>query len=234
MFCTFKSDTTGFKYFLLPVDSDSKTFKFLHKCIKETSLNDFKAMYKVSSVDIFEVVERNSDESNVQKRCNPMFFHGTNCDSSVGILKNGFKNSERGFFGAGLYMTECFDVAIGYSECKSWPQTSTFVYVNEVLTSEDPKTHTFSFYSNIDDVEKPLESKFCKHRHFNSPDATSNDYKWDEIGRKYRKTGLSKWSACDEFVADSSLVKPRYLIRLEAKANEDVLNKYLNFVLDYI
>ena len=36
------------------------------------------------------------------------------------------------------------------------------------------------------------------------------------------KLASDKWNTRDEFVADSSLIKPKYLIQLKAKGNENI------------
>ena len=48
-----------------------------------------------------------------------MLFHGTNKEGVVGILKEGFKNSPKGWFGQGVYMTEWSEEAFNYSHLRT-------------------------------------------------------------------------------------------------------------------
>ena len=51
-----------------------------------------------------------------------------------------------------------------------------------------------------------------------SPEISEENYKEDFKGRRYRNIAVDKNSCQDEFVADSKLVIPRYLITFENKA----------------
>ena len=163
-----------------------------------------------------------------------MLFHGKSRKNASGILQYGYKNSEEGLFGAGVYNTECTDQAIHYSDNQTIKQggyyeSELFVFVNEMLNSEEWERITFRDYNSY--YVNPLTnspglhlSKY--HRHVNSPKPTVEDYKRDVNGRKYRCTATSKWSLCDEFVADSSLVKPRYMIKLIATRKRSRYNSF--------
>ena len=49
---------------------------------------------EVETHKIYRVIERNSDETSKQN--NKLLFHGTNIDSGLGMLEEGFKPSTRG------------------------------------------------------------------------------------------------------------------------------------------
>ena len=169
-----------------------------------------------------------------------MLFHGTSRENARGILQYGYKNSEKGYFGGGVYNTECTGRAIFYSERKSSLQAgyygskpnNLFVFVNEVLNSEEWKSTSFRDYGSYSYNQlknSPGRHLSKYHKHVNSPKPTVEDYKRDKKGRKYRCTATSKWSMLDEFVADSSLVKPRYMIKLKATRNWSSNNSFVNF-----
>ena len=53
--------------------------------------------------------------------------------------------------------------------------------------------------------------------HVSTPAITEENYKEDFKGRRYRNIAVDENSMKDEFVADSKLVIPRYLISYEKK-----------------
>ena len=62
-----------------------------------------------------------------------MLFHGSGHAGVGGILQRGFKNSEQGYFGKGVYMTECSEVAYHYSRRQNPINNDGFILVNEVV-----------------------------------------------------------------------------------------------------
>ena len=152
-----------------------------------------------------------------------MLYHGTTDKNSRGILEKGFKNStkEKGFFGAGFYMTECSDAAMTYSNRPNWDNTFSehllYVFLNEVLNSEELETVTFTTYGR---QTNPIQHPFTRYADIKSPTPTENDYICDEKGRRYRNTPIVEWSENDEYmVQDASFVKPRFLFELKATYN---------------
>ena len=150
-----------------------------------------------------------------------MLYHGTTDKNSRGILETGFKNStkEKSFFQVGLYMTECSDVAMSYSDRSNWGKPPSenllYVFLNEVLNSKEMKTSIFTTYGRQTD---PHQYRFGRYANFKSPKPTENDYICDEKGRRYRNTPISRWSTSDEFmVQDANFVKPRFLFELNVK-----------------
>ena len=53
----------------------------------------------MQNFQIFKVIENNPVETLNEKRNNLMLFHGTKEQSVNNILKNGFKDSEKGWYG---------------------------------------------------------------------------------------------------------------------------------------
>ena len=141
-----------------------------------------------------------------------------------GILKEGFKNSKSGWFGQGVYMTECSSRANVYTICNTndSEQNKTYkryayIFVNEVLQSEKLQTFEYDYFKVRDNSTKH-EDKFRKHvqmlpRNKKRPQATKNDYKEDLHGRRYRN--IPVYNENDEYVADESVTVPRYLITFQ-------------------
>lgn len=93
-----------------------------------------------------------------------MLFHGTTRKNEFGILKKGLRNSSKGWFGKGVYMTDCSDVAINFSDFLSTRYRC--IFLNEVLELE--KLHKLEFdYKKIIEREKDISTKpkhqFEKH-----------------------------------------------------------------------
>ena len=144
-----------------------------------------------------------------------MLFHGTTRKGAAGILKEGFKNSERGWYGKGVYMTDFPDIALTWSVWREQSDQSTSystVFVNEVLESDKLQTFEIDRSKCGEDVDTPLENQFNKHVHKSSTQAAEDDYKEDRNGRKYRNIAHDRSSALDEYVAEESVTIPRYLI----------------------
>ena len=166
--------------------------------------------------------ESNSKRNIEEHKDNLMLYHGTTHTSSRGILEKGFKNStkQKSYFEVGLYMTECSDVAMDYSNRPNWYKTSSkrllYVFLNEVLNSKELQTVSFTKYGR---QKNPTQHAFARYAHIKSPKPTENDYVCDEKGRRYRNTPIGRWSEDDEFVVDASCVKPRFLFELKGKYN---------------
>ena len=187
---------------------------------------------------IWKVIEQNTKENVDEKNNNLMLFHGTSHEGVAGILKNGFKNSENGKFGNGVYMTESSDTASYYSNVKLFLKNVDFIFINEVLKSENLQTFVYKRSLNlvtyVDDKpinslskytyssspikrDTPLNIPFTKYMDVLSSEITEENYKEDPTGRRYRNIAVDENSMKDEFIADADVVVPRYLISYENK-----------------
>ena len=111
-------------------------------------------------------------------------------------------------------MTECVDIAFGYTQNKrkdlSKRPLST-IFVNEVLESEKLKVLKFKTILGFDTDEELYQ--FHKHHHEKSPQPNETDYKKDTLGRRYRNVPFTTGKhRMDEYVARDSVTIPRYLI----------------------
>ena len=215
------------KYDLKRLDFNAKDFDFIKNFFYSIFDEDkrFETEYVVESFCIYKVVENGS--TNEEKSNNLMLFHGTkNKDHATGILKEGFRNSESGYFGKGVYMTECSCTAFDYTGVRFNDVKGTeflnYVFVNEVLGSEKMQTFTFTIGDALDmdeDNTAELTHPFEKHVKRHSPQPTEEDYKEDLLGRRYRNLEIHGESVLDEFVAEAKVTIPRYLISLKTKKN---------------
>ena len=212
----------SWKYDLQKLDCTSAEFKFVEHFFKTTSTKFSLYPEILKNFQIWKVI--NTKETVDEKGNNLMLFHGTSREGVAGILVNGFKNSEKGFFGKGVYLTESSEAASFYS-CLSFMKSDflnflfsksfSFIFVNEVLKSETLQSVLYEDYSELYMVDTPLKTPFSKYMHVLSPQLTEENYKEDVNGRRYRDIAVDPVILEDEFVADSKLVIPRYLITYE-------------------
>ena len=107
----------SFKYDLENINSKSDEYKFVKDFFHITFNGLFKRQVKFKEFKLFKVIE--NDPMTANSKNNLMLFHGTkNKETAASILKEGFKNSLKGWFGRGVYMTDCPDFAMGYTGCK--------------------------------------------------------------------------------------------------------------------
>ena len=111
-------------------------------------------------------------------------------------------------------MTECLDIAQGYTQNKrkdlsKRPRSTIFVI--EVLDSEKLKVIKFkTIFGNGDTSEELYQ--FHKHHNIKSQQPSEKDYKKDSLGRRYRNFPFIGDHIFDEYVARDSVTIPRYLI----------------------
>ena len=84
----------SFKYDYEKLDPASEEFNFLQEIFMSTFL--FKAYTGTEVAHLYKVNERNLVKNEGKKSNNLMLYHGTNQKGVTGILKEGFRNSEKG------------------------------------------------------------------------------------------------------------------------------------------
>ena len=119
---------SSFKYNLEKLNSNAKEYDFIKDFFYLTinPLNTFKDDYRLEDFQIYKVREnvsmsaKSATSAEGAKRSNLMLFHGTYKGGAAGILREGYRNSGSGWFGKGVYMTDCSDDAFVYaSTCRS-------------------------------------------------------------------------------------------------------------------
>ena len=212
----------SWKYNAQLLDPNSDEFKFVENFF-ETTATKSERIGHPEVLQIYKVVEQNKGETDGGSK-NFMLFHGTTSNPAL-ILQKGFINSTHGKFGRGVYMTDCSDFAALYAK--------SYIFVNEVLESRNLKTivhdHGYHGYSG-----ETAEFAFAKHvRGVERVWLGEEEYKTDVQGRRYRNVA-SHGIMEEEFVADSELVVPRYLIRVkEEKRVRFKLNTVKKQILNF-
>ena len=142
-----------FNYDYEKLDPASEEFNFL----KETFISTFlqKGYTKTEVAHMYKVNERNLVKTEGKKITNLMLFHGTNQKGATGILKEGFRNSEKGLFGKGVYMTDWSEISLNYNKKFNVFAHNFYTFVNEVLESE--KLQAFNF--DLNDIDKNTKPK---------------------------------------------------------------------------
>ena len=225
----------SFKYNLKKLEPNAKEYDFIKDFFYLTThpYVTFKNDYQLKTFRIYKVRENVTTSAEGEKRNNLMLFHGTHKEGAAGILKEGFRNSESGWFGRGVYMTDCSDTAFVYaSTCRNVVDDVigrylSYVFVNEVLESEKLRTFTFEGHEleKDEDNDAELMYPFELHVDVDSRQPGEGDYKEDSLGRKYRNIEIDpEWSHYDEFIADEKITVPRYLIALETVEKRRKIN----------
>ena len=199
----------SFKYDYEKLDPASEEFNFLKKTFKTTSYNI--SYNNIKEFEIYKVFQTNLTKTTDENSNNLMLLHGTSKKGTTGILKEGFRNSEKGWFGKGVYMTDCINIALRYSFMAGNNLSKRYLFVNEVLESETIQTFEFD-PKDMKDLNVQRKHQFEKHFTKSSPQPTEKDYIMDFKGRRYVIPNEDNMD--DEYIAEASVVIPRYLIVL--------------------
>ena len=214
--CKYKRDE-------LSCDSDEHNFVknfYETNILAQGSAPNNRQVVSPDNIKVYKISENYPTATSDAKRNNLMLFHGTKETNVDGILNKGFINSERGSFGQGVYMTESSSTASDYSLTKTFIETyritcNRYIFVNEVLESEKLQIVKYKPFEHMYLVNSTPDNKFEKYV-TNDNKIASDDYKKDVQGRRYRNITKSYLYtdkfAPDIFLADESLVIPRYLI----------------------
>ena len=181
---------------------------------------------EVETHKIYRVIERNSDERSKQN--NKLLFHGTNIDSGLGILEEGFKPSSRGKFGSGVYLTASSRCAVKYSVSKTCehyginksktlpPDVLLNIIVSEVLESNKLKLEVIECKKNKGC--KPRTHQFEKYIVKGTAEADLDDtYEEDSNERQIRTSREKQQDYWNHYVCHENFVIPRYLIDFNFK-----------------
>ena len=218
------SNYIGLNYHLKKLDTTSREYKLVKEFYDVTCINS-KEIYcdcKVLEFQVCKVIENKPMEAAGSN--NMMLFHGTSKNGVQAVLNGGFKNSERGWFGRGLYMTESSYIAYGYTYKHNGGlhKADNFIFVNEVLESEKLQTFVYNSPFDIRENDSTPSNAFNKHVRKESPqiELTEENYKKDLEGRQYRNVAIHGNGLLDEFVAEASVTIPRYLIIIKTEKSK--------------
>ena len=176
----------SFKYNYEKLEPSSEEFKFLKETFMTTS---FRLSFDINAdrLKIYKVNERNPVKTEVKPTKNLMLFHGTSQKAATAILKEGFRNSEKGYFGKGVYMTGCTFVALKNCFRAGKNKYKHYIFVNEILESEKLQIFKFNLVDAKDNSFE-LENQFEKHVLNWSSQPTKWDYEANFKGRRYINT----------------------------------------------
>ena len=203
-------------YSLQEMVSTNDDYILIKKCFEAANLDGVR---KANISKVYRVVKRG--ETSEQKSDNLMLFHGTTCDSSIGIIEEGFKPSNQGIYGPGVYMTENSRLAEMYSMHKRYMNLSNsnvkggfmFIFLNEILQSE--KIEKIEVEKHIKGkTASPRKHQFEKYVIKGTAKKHSVEtYEQDSNGRKLRTYAPGKAGTNNYFVCHENFVVPRYLIQ---------------------
>ena len=108
-------------------------------------------IFKILELEVFQVYQNFKTQKRSLKN-SEYIFHGTNINGISGILQYGCKNSNKGWYGRGFYMTHLVDAAIYYSNRKSKNDDYNYIIVVDVINTTKEKK--FIFDENTKQINK--------------------------------------------------------------------------------
>ena len=228
-----------FKFKLELLKKDHSDFKLLGELLHLNELDDWKTN---NTLNIYGVIptKHSSTESNITNFSQFLLLHGTKAPNVEGILKTGFKPSEIGTYGPGVYLTNDIDYAYDYGMCLTKDQGVVkcfrYFFVNQLsqkdvqVSSNELKQPTSYEDYLIKDASVQLFKGYTKS-------ATLKESENDKFDSKNNKilqgTFMNKDEKCIIGLAHHDLVTPVYLIEVEDKLSlEDITQKILYEHLD--
>ena len=194
-------------------------------------------MFLLKNVVAHRVVENQPRINNkVDHKDNLMLLHGSTVKSTAGILQEGFRNSEKGRFGRGLYLTACSDVALTYCHLRTEDDVENHcLFIGEVLNSKAMEWEPIFKPFLEDQLKQTLEEypfSFFKNCVIDQPEDNEENFKKDEKGRIYRFAPFKKHSWIDQYRVDAPLFIPRYYLEFEKSLNEENWGKQEKYIED--
>ena len=204
------------KYRLDLLSSENDDYQMLLKaCQSDADMNGVGCIYKVTE-NVPVEKRRNKNENRM------LLLHGTKGCNVKSILNEGMKQSERGAWGRGVYMTDDFNLARSYGESEALKNFElkmfNFVFVFEVRYSDSlVKVQPKNCKKNLLDKDS-----FCKVLHVKeklfSKDALDSEGRC-LVNGTFNNSDL--FSNANEFLAHENMVSPAYLIVYEDDLNFD-------------
>ena len=247
------------KYEQTPVCRLSNEYEtIIDYCLKKRRCEKARGVFDFEHWFLYKVKEMNpSDTFQPEEKINNlMLLHGTNEMLATEILKGGFENVhfENVHFetlenvrhgklstGIGVHMTECTDIAahLALRLVRNEDRNPAHcIFINEVMGSKRLRPATFNSSKDLGMI-KHAKNSFIKHMHESSTEASSleafnylnnENYRSDGQGRYYKRKKIDTCSLADVYVADASLVKPRYLLMLKAKVDDQKYGCFSEFL----
>ena len=172
----------NWKFDIQALEPESEEFEFIRHFLTTTKSKFPFSTKQVEVVQLYKVIEQHAKEPHGGSSNNLMLFHATKGNGAAGILQNGFFNCRNGMFGAGVYMTDCSDVAAIYGDFNEDDDLMN-IFVNKVLQSENLQTVAQDPSKLFLTIRPSLR---LPNADTGSKELSEEDYKKDHLGRRYR------------------------------------------------
>ena len=152
----FNTYNNNWKYKMYPLNGKKKTDQ--ENILKQNLMDCFDGkIFKILELEVFQVYQNFKTQKRSLKN-SEYIFHGTNINGISGILQYGCKNSNKGWYGRGFYMTHLVDAAIYYSNRKSKNDDYNYIIVVDVINTTKEKK--FIFDENTKQINKRTYEQF--------------------------------------------------------------------------
>ena len=213
------NDSKNSLYYLEVLAESSHDYRLIEKSFNNTGNMYSKTSneMEVSIKNIYRV--RSRLPKMIKHSSNILVFHGTPRRNVPGILTSGFKSSDYGQFGPGVYHSNFVTKCLHYSSCLG-SNKDFFIFVNEL---------PFNYLSEKS-VEGPPETYCCKY--LCSDDKQLEEYERDSEG-SFINIAVDRIDDLPEFVASSNIVVPKYLVQA-AGVKKMLVERLNNLVIYFI
>ena len=210
------NDSKNSLYYLEVLAESSHDYQLIKMSLNNTGNMYSKTSNKVevSVKNIYRIRSRNPRKVNNLSKI--LVFHGTPRKNVPGILTSGFKSTEFGRFGPGVYHSNFFTKSLRYSSYLGGKEDF-FVFVNEL---------PFKYLSE-NFVEESLETYCCKY--LCSDDQQLEEYERDSDG-SFINIAVDRIDDHPEFVASSNIVVPKYLVHA-VEVKKMLVEELVNLVI---
>ena len=210
----------GSKYSLEVLEKDHSDYKLIKQSLdKHTSNNKTLKMHRIIPTDTAENQSITSECSDI------LLLHGTKGSNVKGILKEGFKPSTNGRHGPGVYLTNYYHMASGYSGCyvnnQGLVKESSFVLVNRVKKTEESQrrykgNNVFQEYTDKEAIVQTFNYK--SGNQINEPEDPEQT-KYDSNNNRIIQGTFNCEEKSNIVLAHHDLVIPAYLIEIQENVN---------------
>ena len=253
-----KKVSSGFKYKLQLLNVNSYDYKVLKDSLVGTdALEDNQLIFDKATNDKIKIyrvdsAEKLSTASSTFKGSKVLLLHGTQAPNIKEILKIGFKPSQKGMLGPGVYHSDSISKASEYGKC--WAQEKgvvkkfTYCFINQIenigkLTPEKQFENEVLYYDDINEDSMSYQQYLKREPsllacYFSENKSDSFQYrlnnKYDSKNRKIlqgtfqRDFGYEK-----EVLAHHDLVVPAYLVEFSEKPTVgEIVDEVFDYILD--
>ena len=201
-----------------------KEAKEFQKMLKKSSYVKNSQAEKERPKSACQMIEYYDKRKNIVPPGTKMVLHGTIFSKAEAILRDGcFKNSPSGYFGPGVYNTQCFDLARFHALRKKMQSSNSnnvrqiAIIVSEVHCDVEPMVEVYKNYWRKKNKTEPLvDSPFVYFKNSKGPVNLDDDDEEYE-GRMFRTRPFLQNELCDEVLVQNSLIVPRYVLSVETK-----------------